>query len=242
MLTKPSNTVLYFPPHQDDELLTYGIDIAASVKNGYDVHIIMCTDGAGSNVRLRLGNREYCEQCHDTHVFDLTKEDFTATRDQEFFGSCDALGVKRENIHFEDERIPDGSVTVEAAKALIKKYVERFGEDCTVCTMYPNPPEIQHMDHRNLGLAAKELYDEGSIKHLVLLEEPYVAVIADHAPGEEPKIFYAPEDIAKQLEEAVSSYFLWDPSNKRYAVGFHSVPDEMEQLKTEKGLYYHTYE
>ena len=242
MLTKPSKTVLYFPPHQDDELLTYGIDIAASVKNGYDVHVIMCTDGAGSNVRLRLGNREYCEQCHDTHVFDLTKEDFTATRDQEFLGSCAALGVKRENIHFEHDRIADGSVTLEAAKALIKHYVDLIDPDSTVCTMYPNKPEDHHRDHRTLGLAAVELYNEGAIKHMVLFEEPYVAVEVKHEPGEEPKIFYAPDDIAEQLEKAVDEYFLWDPANKRYAVGFHSVPDEMEQLKTEKGLYYHTYE
>ena len=242
MLTKPSNTVLYFAPHQDDELLTMGIDIAASVKNGYDVHVIMCTDGASSNVRLRLGNREFCEQCHEQHVFDLTKEDFTATRDQEFFGCCAALGVKKENIHFADERIVDGNVTLDAAKNIIKTFVDRIDADSTVCTIYPNDPKEQHRDHRTLGLAAVELKNEGAIKHLVLMEEPYVAVVVDHAPGEEPKVFYAPDDIAEQIEKAVSEYFLWDPANKRYAVGYHSVPDEMSQLKTEKGLYYHTYE
>ncbi|MBQ7740431.1 MAG: hypothetical protein IJT65_04275, partial [Eubacterium sp.] len=84
--------------------------------------------------------------------------------------------------------------------------------------------------------------DEGVVKHLVLMEEPYVAVAVEHAPGEEPEIFYAPDDIAEKIEKAVNSYFHWDPDNKRYAVGFHSVPREMEQLKTEKGLYYHTYE
>ncbi len=242
MLTKPSNTVLYFAPHQDDELLTMGIDIAASVKNGYDVHVIMCTDGSSSNVRLRLGNREFCEQCHEQHVFDLTKEDFTATRDQELFGSCDALGVKRENVHFPDERIVDGNVTLERAKEIIKDFVEKIDPDCTVCTIYPNAPEAHHKDHRTLGLAAVELYNEGVIKHLVTMEEPYVAVEVEHKKGEEPEIFYAPDDIAKQIEKAVASYFLWDPKNKRYAVGFHSVPNEMNQLITEKALYYHTYE
>ncbi|MBR3149479.1 MAG: PIG-L family deacetylase [Eubacterium sp.] len=242
MLTKPSNTVLYFAPHQDDELLTMGIDIAASVKNGYDVHVIMVTDGSSSNVRLRLGNREFCEQCHEQHVFDLTKADFTATRDQELFGSCDALGVKRENVHFPEERIVDGNITLERAKEIIKDFVERIDKECTVCTIYPNAPEAHHKDHRTLGLAAVELYNEGVVKHLVTMEEPYVAVEVDHAPGEEPTIFYAPDDIAEQIEKAVSSYFLWDPANKRYAVGFHSVPDEMNQLITEKALYYHTYE
>ena len=239
MRPKLSNTVLYIVPHQDDELLTFGIDIANSVKEGCDVHVLLCTDGASSNVRLRLGNREFCTQCNEQHVFDLTKADFTATRDQEFSGSCAALGVKPENVHIEDERIVDGQLTVEAAKPLIAKYVKLLGDDCTVCTMYPNPPEIQHIDHRRLGLAALELKKEGVIKHLVLMEEPYVAVIAEHTPDDKPTIIYASDDVAKQIENAVSEYFLWKPAEKRYAVGFHSVPDEMNQLKTEKGLYYH---
>ncbi|MBQ9517407.1 MAG: PIG-L family deacetylase [Eubacterium sp.] len=242
MLEKPSNTVLYFAPHQDDELLTMGIDIAASVKNGYDVHVIVVTDGASSNVRLRLGNREHCTQCGEQHVFDLTKADFTATRDQELFGCCAALGVKRENVHFPEERIVDGNITLDRAKEIIRGFVESIDPEATVCSIYPNAPEAHHKDHRTLGLAVAELYKEGVVKHMVLMEEPYVAVEVDHAPGEEPKIFYAPDDIAEQLDKAVSSYFLWDPANKRYAVGFHSVPDEMEQLKTEKALYYHTYE
>lgn len=234
-----TKTVLYFVPHQDDELLTFGIDIANSVKAGCDVHIILCTDGASSNVRLRLGNREFCTQCNEQHVFDLTREDFIATRDCEFNGSCDALGVKKENRHTEDVRVIDGQLTVEEAKRIIEKYVKLLGGDCTVCTMYPNPPEIQHLDHRRLGLAAKELKDEGIIKNLVLMEEPYVAVIAKHEPDDEPTLIYADDGVAKQIEEAVASYFLWKPQEKRYAVGFHSVPNEMNQLITEKGLYYH---
>ena len=242
MRKNTTKTVLYFVPHQDDELLTFGIDIANSVKAGCDVHIIVCTDGASSNVRLRLGNLEFCTQCGEQHVFDLTREDFTATRDQEFFGCCDALGVKRENLHFEEERVVDGQLTVEEAKRIMTKFIKELGEDSTVCTMYPNPPEIQHKDHRRLGLAAQELKDEGVIKHLVLMEEPYVAVIATHTPDDAPVLEYASDEVAKQLAEAVASYFLWKPAEKRYAVGFHSVPDEMNQLKTEKGIYYHVYE
>ncbi len=241
-MSQENKTFIYFAPHQDDELLTYGIDIAMAVKNGYDVHIVLCTDGASSNVRLRLGNREFCTQCGEQHVFDLTREDFTATRDQEFFGSTDALGVKRENLHLAEKRIVDGQITLENAKALMREYIDRYGEDCTVGTMYPNPPEIQHKDHRTLGLAAQELKEEGVIKHLRLMEEPYVAIIAEHSPDDEPIRIVATDDITEQIAKAVESYFLWDPKNKRYAVGFHSVPREMEQLKTEKALYLHIYD
>ena len=33
-------TMLYFAPHQDDELLTMGIDICNSVFKKWDVHVI----------------------------------------------------------------------------------------------------------------------------------------------------------------------------------------------------------
>lgn len=236
-----NKTVLYFVPHQDDELLTFGIDIAEEIKNGSDVHIILCTDGASSGVRLRLNDGTQCEKCGERHIFPISVEEFIATRDAEFHGCCDALGVKKENRHLAENRIVDGSVSLENAKAVIKEYLAVFGADCTVCTMYPNPPEIQHRDHRTLGLAALELRQEGVIRHLKLMEEPYVAVIADHDPADPPTRIVASDDIADKIASAVESYFLWRPANKRYAIGFHSVPDEMHQLKTEKALYYHEY-
>ncbi len=47
-------TVLYFSPHQDDELLSMGIGICNSVSRGMDVHIILCTDGSKCPVRTKL--------------------------------------------------------------------------------------------------------------------------------------------------------------------------------------------
>ena len=237
-----NKTVLYFVPHQDDELLTFGIDIATEIQNGSDVHIIVCTDGSRSGVRLRLNDGSQCEKCGEKHLFPITIEEFIATRDAEFHGCCDALGVKKENRHLAEKRIVDGSITLENAMAVMKEHLARYGEDVTVCTMYPNPPEIQHRDHRTLGLAAQELKKEGVIGHLKLMEEPYVAIIAEHSPDDMPVIMKASDEIAAKINNAIASYFLWGPANKRYAIGYHSVPNEMHQLKTEMALYYHDYQ
>ena len=55
-MTRVSNTIIYFIPHQDDELLSMGVDICDSLKKRKNVHIVLCTDGSGSSVRKRLNN------------------------------------------------------------------------------------------------------------------------------------------------------------------------------------------
>lgn len=242
LLEKPGKTLLYFSPHQDDEMLTEGIDIAVSIENGYDVHVILCTDGSICNVKEKLNNGKHCKSCNTDHNYMVTTEEFVQSRDSEFIGSCLALGVKRDNIHIEETRMVDGSETAEGTKEIIKKYLELFGKNCTVCAVFPNDPEVQHRDHNALGLAATELKDEGVIKNLYLFEEPYNLEKVSRGDREEPNIYYASDEIMTKLQKAVDEYHKWDPENGRYAVGYHSAGERMENVLSEKALYYHIYE
>ena len=42
-MNSETETVFYFCPHQDDELLSMGIDISYSVLQNKNVHIVLCT-------------------------------------------------------------------------------------------------------------------------------------------------------------------------------------------------------
>lgn len=238
---KKSKKIIYFVPHQDDEVLTMGISIAMSVKDGCDVYVVLCTDGSCSRIRTVLNDGNVCEKCLNRHVFSLSLEDFIAARDREFLSSCTDLGVKKENIIIEENRITDGNLTVENARNVIIKHLEMLGRDSYVGTMYPNDESVQHHDHRNLGLAALKLKNEGKIGRLELMEEPYVAKTASHNPDDKPKKIKACADIESRLENAISEYSLFNPSEGRYAVGYHSVTNELELLKEEKTLYSHIY-
>ncbi len=236
-----SKRIIYFVPHQDDEILTMGISIAMGVKNGFDVYVVLCTDGSRSRIRTVLNDGSICEKCLNRHVFPLSLEDFIAARDREFLSSCADLGVKRNNIIIEENRIKDGNLTEENARKIIVKYLDLLGRDSYVGTMYPNDASIQHHDHRNLGLAALKLKNEGKIGRLELMEEPYVVKEVNHNPADEPKKIKARADIESRLENAISEYSLFNPSKGRYAVGYHSVTNELELLKEEKTLYSHIY-
>ena len=94
-----SNTIIYFAPHQDDELLSMGVDICNSLKKGKSVHVVLCTDGSGSSVKRKLNDGKSCNKHPGEHIYDLSEQEFIQARDTEFVASCLALGVKRENIH-----------------------------------------------------------------------------------------------------------------------------------------------
>ncbi len=223
---KRKKTMLYFAPHQDDELLTMGVDICRSVRKGCEVHVILCTDGGKSNVRLWLNNGKDCPIHPEPHHFEVSLEDFIRCRDQEFWGSCRALGVPESNIHLPENRDRDGSLSQKNAEDMIRRYVSACSGEITVCTISPNNGPKQHADHKTLGRAAENLLNKGEIPELKLFVEPYhyqdIAANPRLIPIL-PTIQKAEEEEAARIRQAVASYSHWDPSQGRYAVGYHSV-------------------
>ena len=61
-MARISNIIIYFAPHQDDELLSMGVDICNSIKKGKDVHVVLCTDGSSSGVKNILKNGKTCKK------------------------------------------------------------------------------------------------------------------------------------------------------------------------------------
>lgn len=234
-------TVLYFSPHQDDELLSMGIDICTSLKKKYDVHVILCSDGSKSGVKRILNNSKTCKKHDGIHQYDLTTEEFIQARDQEFIGSCLALGIPKSNIHIPEDRAIDGSLTVSHAEKLIRRFVSQFSGNVDVCTIASNNGPSQHCDHKNLGKAANNLLSSGIIQKVRFFIEPYLYnQIKDNprlipiAPTKQK----ASPSVALKIEAAIESYSLWAPKQHRYAVGYHSVTTEFRDYLAEKTCFF----
>ncbi len=241
-MASKSNRVLYFAPHQDDELLTMGLDICESVKKRMDVHVILCADGSKSGVRNVLKNGKTCNKHEGTHCYDLTTEEFIRARDREFRGSCLAMGVKPENIHIPEKRAVDGSVSVKQAEDIMMQYLQLLGKDSLVCTISSGNGDKQHRDHKAVGKAAENLVNRNVIPRCKVFVEPYhYHQICDNARGipVDPYVLKASPATAEKLKKAIASYSLWDPEQKRYAVGYHSVTVEFNDfLKEMKGWWF----
>lgn len=243
MSTRKENTLLYFAPHQDDELLSMGIHICTSVQKNFNVHVILCSDGSKSNVRARLNNGEKCHIHKELHTFDLSVEEFIQARDNEFIGSCLALGVSPENIHIASNRGVDGSLSATHMEEIVTEYVKKYGPNATVCTLSSNNGPKQHRDHKALGQAVNNLINKNLIRKGIFFVEPYhFKEICDHPRmiPVEPTRFTATGSVAERIQNALQAYRLWDPANQRYAVGYHSVSKEVTDFEKEKTCYFFT--
>ncbi len=221
-------TIIYFAPHQDDELLSMGIALCISLREGKDVHVVLCSDGSKSKVRFKLRNGQPCEKHEGIHCYDLSEEEFTKARDREFQGSCEALGVKRENIHIPEKRAVDGSLSDEEAKEIVERALQEIDPHAEVCTIYPNGSS-QHKDHTALGRAVMSLYEEGTIEKVSFFLEPYCV---KQSLKEDPSLKLAVAEagllMKQKIKKAIASYSLWKPEEGRYAIGYHSVTDDFD--------------
>lgn len=167
----PKKTALFFIPSQDDETLTFSPAIQRYIKDGYDVHVILATDGISSSIRENLLNgRVVCNIHNEIHDFKISETEFTRLRDQEYKQALTSLGVKQNNIHISRFAVKDGTLDKERAKTIISDYLEQYTNSkvFTISNMSKNV-DGGHNDHYTLGIAAKELYDEGKINNLDLL-------------------------------------------------------------------------
>lgn len=236
-----SNTVLFFAPHQDDELLTLGAYAQHVIAEGADAHVVLCSDGAKSCVREVLADGQSCGKHDGVHAFELDEGAFSDARDREFLSSCQAIGFRPSRIHFAPKRAVDGCLSQEEALDIIQWFLA-ISPHAEVCTISPLVGESQHRDHRHLGEAALELYRKGRIRSLNLFVEPYCL---DAFRQENPGIELASEtasspESARKLADAISQYCLWEPENKRYAIGYHSVTGEFDEFMREPASFWHT--
>lgn len=233
--------LIYFAPHQDDELLTLGVDACRALASGeYNVHVVLCTDGSKSNKRFEICNGKDCPLHPGIHQYELDIPQFIAARDLEFRGSCDALGYAPSAIHYFPMRAIDSFLSVETAEATLRKVLAQFPQGTAVRTISPYGGKKQHADHRNLGQAALNLYREGCISDLRLFIEPYCIESCREAhPDLKLTVLHAGESEKARIDAAIRSYSTWAPEKQRYAIGYHSVTTVFQDFSADPIAYYH---
>lgn len=229
----PKKTALFFIPHQDDETLTFSPAIQRYIKDGYDVHVILSTDGISSSVRENILNgNSVCNIHNERHNFKISKTEFTRLRDKECTQALITLGVKQENIHISRFAVKDGTLDKDRAKTIISDYLEQYPNSkiFTISNMSQNVTG-GHNDHYTLGIAAKELYDEGKVNDLDLFIEFYIREDFEKRNKNIKLEKYYPTN-SNQIKRATYSYTNFDPKHQHYAIGGHSVNqlfNKMEQ-------------
>ena len=207
------NEVIYYIPHQDDEVITFGVSIHDHVVKGYDVHVVLLTDGANSAVRNQL---------------DLTKEEFSLARDREFDKAVDILGVDAKNVV--KTNYSDGSLKIEQVEAVMKEYMEKYPNASHKTFSYLDP----HPDHANAGVSLKNLMDQGVISDGKFYHGNNFTPL-----NVDSKKDHYDDSYQSIIIDASRAYKEEDLQNGLYGIGWKSVPEYFKALEDNPVSPYH---
>ena len=233
---------LFMVPHQDDESLTFGAAIRNHLDHGDECHVILYTDGRTSSVRKVLRGEQRChlhKRFHAPAEEDYTlmeEEELMRYRNDEFRRACLALGVPETHIHFAEGAMRDGHSTVEGCEAVLQDYLTRYpGARVKTFTDLGG----NHLDHANMGTAARRLLANGVIQDLRLYVEPYNRRQARKAQrGMTLHKEHSAENKHK-IVNALQEYKKWEPTRGQFAIGYHSVKAHFDAAIAKPVSYYH---
>jgi N-acetylmuramoyl-L-alanine amidase len=244
-----SRPIIYFVPHQDDEILSLGIDIRNEISLGRNVQIVLVTDGENSGARDILngqydsesplpslaGEKVYCSWHHTYHdpvaehfqTQHLTFEQFSNLRTDEFKRALKGLGVHDDQIHI--EALHADNINIDNVDRIVKKYL----------ALYPNADVRSlswfdgHPTHSLIGQTILSLQHTGFIERY---QAKYLlSVYTDRFyPVEKPiqsqkEVMENPADLSN-LVDAANEYKRYDPQHGFYAIGYHSVDGQFDAL------------
>ncbi|MCM3598585.1 PIG-L family deacetylase [Metabacillus idriensis] len=198
---------VYYSPHADDEALSMGGSMLASLEKGDQVAVVLLSKGKASGARDLVNSRLEKEAKPV-----LSVEEFGEARVKEFKKSAEALGVDPENIFIYD--LPDGDIQKEAVSKIMEKMNKQFPNASHHAMSYKDP----HRDHAASGMALKDLVEKG-----VISAGYFYLPIQEHQTIDFKDAFAVPDDLAENYRKSLDSYKIWDPDNGFYAIGYMSV-------------------
>lgn len=142
------NKIIVFAPHPDDETFGCGGTIAKKISEGYEVIVVIMTDGRFSFF-VRLGIKS-----------NPTPEELKAIRKSEVTKATGILGVPKENLVFLN--FVDGFLEKDEKEAH-KKVCELLTEHHPVEIYYPYEKDC-HLDHRVTNRIVRNAVRELDVK------------------------------------------------------------------------------
>jgi N-acetylmuramoyl-L-alanine amidase len=234
-ITPSSRSILYIVPHQDDEILSYGIDIRNELSSGRQVHVILLTRGEDSGAIKILNGEYYCHIHSKVHNpkaegykhGTLSADEFSNARTDEYNRALRALGVPESNIH--TDFVPNYQYYGSTVRPIIEKYL----------AAYPNADVRTfsgidgHSAHALLGDVVNGMYKDGVLQRYQA--KYFVSIYTDrfsNLPLPMPvikNVMQKHSDI-QFLKSAIGEYRRWDPVKGHYGVGYHSVQAQFDSL------------
>jgi LmbE family N-acetylglucosaminyl deacetylase len=228
---------IFYSPHADDEALGMAGAIREHKEAGRPVYLVLLTNGINSLMLNILNGNEFCHWHKVYHHFDLTMEQMMWGRKVEFVASARCLGVDKVFIVDDGQGLDDCEPYedydrfVGKVVDIICRFEERFpGSSHKLVSGYYDvfPDGSTNPTHQACWDAAKRLCKK-------ITDFRFYRIYVYWKPVEDRtsqfQLNLKPEwQFAKKA--ALKQYRLFNPLAGRYAIGYHSVADLIEEAYT----------
>lgn len=242
VLASPSKQVVFYAPHPDDELLSFGVIASEYVALGYEVVFVLLTSGATSTA-IKLINGELASPGNGTRFVykgtrnpaiagyaPLTVADVGRARVVEFKSSAGEMNVSPDRIHTFDLLKENDLSTNDVIGAMIQ-----------IVGQYPNAIHWTmstidiHPHHRAAGEALRTIAEGTTLRTAYTVSRTtWDAIDAERARLNStlPNLleFKPTNDRMQRVRNAALPYNAWNPHAGSFAVGYASVPKQFEDL------------
>ncbi|MCH5584831.1 PIG-L family deacetylase [Shimazuella sp. AN120528] len=209
---------VYYVPHPDDELLTYGVPIRNDLHAGKIVYLVLFTHGETSSIIKKLNLMVYPK---------LTPYELGLARVKEFNHSSQDLGIDNNHKDIFDPQKEQARIE------LIRKIALFFEQTFPHVTQNGLSKYDVIPDHAITGMVLDQLYKEGKIKHKRIYASIYMSRFAEHRLTGK-RIYPKKAKDNSVFNKAIHDYDRWDPQHRWYACGYMSVRPQFNSFHKHK--------
>jgi LmbE family N-acetylglucosaminyl deacetylase len=246
----PTKQIVFYAPHPDDELLSFGVIASEYVALGYEIIYVLLTSGSTSTA-IKLINGELASPGNGTRFVykgmhnpttagyaPLTVEDIGRARVTEFKSSAGEMNVSPDRVHTYNLLKENELRTDDVAGAMLE-----------VVALYPEAVHWTmstidiHPHHRAAGEALRYISDGTPLRTAYAISRTtWDALAAERAKATTDlptTYFFKPvTDRMQRVRNAALTYNAWNPQAGSYAVGYTSVPKQFEDLDVKSDAQY----
>lgn len=205
--------VVFYSQHQDDETIFVSSQIVDAIEavGSDNVYVVLVTDGTDSGV---LKQKRYRN---------LTNEEKSTLRDNEFRAACNRLGVKQENIILLDE--PEATWNYKSLEKKILEFENMYDNITHISHTYKYDIQTQHLQN---GRVLYDLYKRGQIKECRFFARPDKAF---SIPKDKLIVSMADSEIEREkVTRAAIEYTIDCKDMKREGIGYKSVKNLLDPI------------
>jgi LmbE family N-acetylglucosaminyl deacetylase len=242
VLTSPSKQAVFYSPHPDDEVLSFGPIASELYALGHELIFVLLTGGS-TTVAIKLINGELSSPGNGTRfAFKgmrdpnnsgyalLTQADVGKARTIEFKSAAAELGVKKGNA-FTFDLLVENDIPLASATTVIEQMVARYPD----ATHWGMSTVDTHPHHRTAGEALRIVADKTHVRSAYVISRPTLKQITEQIKANNvdvpiPTPIKPDSSRMQKVRNAMLPYNAWNPAANSFAIGYSSVPNQFEEL------------